>query len=104
MQRGRTQGPQRTIGTARPWYRRPSRWQGPAQPPIGLKLGQHKAKRTFSSAFASACYSHFLRYSLGHPAPGVRVVDARPSVVGMIAEEGEDHFHNNSSFFYKCNY
>ena len=75
----------------------------PAQPPVGLKLGQQKTEWALAPAFSRAHYPRFQGHLLGYPAAWMRVVDGRPGVVGMIAEKGEGIFHNNSNFFYKCN-
>ena len=75
----------------------------PAQPAVGLKLGQQEAEWTLSPALARPHYPHFGGNSLGYPAAGVRMVDGSPGIVGMIAEKWESSFHNNSNYFYKCN-
>jgi len=72
-------------------------------PPIGLKLRQRKAEWALAPAFTRARDSGFYGYLLSQPAAWMRVIDGRPSIVGMIAEEGGSLLNNDSDFFIiKC--
>lgn len=75
-----------------------------AQPPVGLKLSQQVTERALPPILTRTRNAGFYRYLLRYPAPRMRMVDDWPGLVGVIVEEWEGRFHNNSSFFHKCNY